>query len=523
MITRWGAIASAVALTTMVSACSQPDSPAREPLAGAQNSGGVAEPTAQAVGGEGQVALCQHKVPADLCTRCRPELAAAFKELGDWCEEHGVPESQCLECHPDLNFAAKEPADWCKEHAVPETMCTKCHPELVAKFIEANDYCREHGYPASVCPICRPDLVKEAGAEPPEFPKPGTKVRLESAETARDVGVETQPVSERSLARTLDVVGQLEFARNRHAQLSARGDALVIDVPVDIGDDVKNDQTLVVLASASVGSEQARLSAARIRLETAKAALERERGLAEGGVSSRKDLEGARRELAAAQGDYDSARAGLGAAGASIEGTGGRYVLTAPFSGTVVARDAVAGKTATSGEVLIEVADLSTMWARLDVPEGDAALVRPGQTVLITLEGRPGETLRGEIARVGASVDPHSRTVQARAELPNPNRSLKAGAFLRAKIEIAAAHDALVVPRAAIQRAESRTLVFVHEGNGAYAPVAVELGAAYGDTVEVLKGLSRGDEVVTTGAFLLKTEILKGSIGAGCCDEGSGE
>lgn len=472
----------------------------------------------------GEVKLCEHRVPAELCTRCNPELAAVFKSQGDWCHEHGVPESQCLQCNPDLTFSAPAaPQDWCKEHGLPESKCTRCNPRLVAKYIEAGDYCREHGFPASVCPICHPELIAAAGQEPPVFPEPGTRVRLASAETAREAGIETVRVEKRAFARTLDVVGQLDFNGNRHAQLSARGEALVLSVNVDIGDAVKAGQALVGLASSSVGAEQARLTAARTRLDTARSALERQRELSQSGVSPRKNAEEAQRELAAAQAEHDAARAALHATGAAAGGTGGRYVLAAPFAGTVIARDAVPGKAAMPDQVLIEVADLSTMWAQLDVPEADASQVRPGQPVRITLEGMRGETRAGTIARVGARVDPQSRTVPARVELPNPDQSLKAGVFLRATIEVAAEHEALLVPRPALQYAEGRTLVFVKKEDGLYEPVAVELGASDGDMVEVTSGLTPGAEVVTTAAFLLKTEILKGSIGAGCCEEGTGE
>ena len=107
--------------------------------------------------------------------------------------------------------------------------------------------------------------------------------------------------------------------------------------------------------------------------------------------------------------------------------------------------------------------------------------------------------------------------MRARVELPNRDRTLKAGVFLRAQIRVTAEHDALLVPREALQRAESRTLVFVKRGEGLFEPVAVRTGEADGDLVEV-SGLEAGSEVVTTGAFLLKTEVMKESIGAGCCD-----
>jgi cobalt-zinc-cadmium efflux system membrane fusion protein len=493
--------------------------PAADPHAGHAHAAGAGEHPAPggAPAAPGTPALCEHRVPAELCTRCNPDLVPVFEAQGDWCEEHGVPESQCLACNPGLTFAAVAPDDWCKEHAVPESKCTKCNPRLVARYVEAGDYCREHGFPDSICPLCHPDRIP-AGRAPPAFPEPGLRVRLASAQTARDVGIETRAAEPRRIAKVLEVVGQLDFDQNRLAQLSARGEALVVRVEVDVGDDVKAGQPLVVLTSAAVGADQARLAAARARLEAARAAAAREKQLAESGLSPRKSVEEAGRELAAAQAEHDAARAALGAAGATPEGGEGRHVLRAPFAGTVVARDAVAGKTATAGQVLVQVADLSTMWAQLEVPESDAARVRPGQPVRIVLEGTSAEPREATISRVAPAVDPASRTVRARVELPNRDRTLKAGVFVRAQIRVTADRDALVVPREAVQRAEGRSLVFVKRGEGLFEPVAVRTGEVDREVVEVVSGLEPGAQVVTTGAFLLKTEIMKESIGAGCCD-----
>jgi cobalt-zinc-cadmium efflux system membrane fusion protein len=505
-----GRLFAAAALAVAVTACSRaapPTKPVKPP----------ANPAAHAHAAAA-VKLCEHGVPADLCTQCNPDLVPVFQAQGDWCEEHGVPKSLCLKCNPNLTFTASaNHEDWCKEHAVPESRCTRCNPRLVAKFVEAGDYCREHGYPESVCPICHPDRVP-AGKEPPVFPEPGLRVRLASAQTARDAGIQTRAAEARDVAKVLEVVGQLDFDQNRLAQLSARGEALVVDVRVDVGDDVQEGQPLVVLTSAAVGADQARLAAARARVEAARASVAREEQLGASGLSPRKSLEEARRELAAAQAEQDAARSALGAAGAAPEGGGGRHVLRAPFAGTVVARDAVAGKTASAGQVLVHVADLSTMWAQLEVPEAEAALVRPGQAVRILFEGTRAEPREAKISRVAPAVDPASRTVRARVELPNRDRTLKAGVFLRAQIRVTAAHEGLLVPREAIQRAESRTLVFVKRGEGLYEPVAVRTGETDGGLVEVVSGLEPGSEVVTTGAFLLKTEIMKESIGAGCCE-----
>lgn len=467
--------------------------------------------------------LCPHAVPRDLCTQCNPDLGDVFKAQGDWCEEHGLPKSHCRECDPGLTFAAPAaPQDWCKEHAVPESKCTKCDPSLVAKFIAAGDYCREHGYPATVCPYCHPDLVRAAGHDPPRFPEPGTLVRLASAETKREAGIETERVERRPLARTLDVVGRLEFDRNRHATLSARFDAVILEVRVDVGDEVAADQPLVVLASSAVGAEQARLSGARARIETARRALERERRLAGRGISARRSVDEAEQELAAARAEASAAEAALGVAGSMI-GEGGRYALTAPFKGRVVARAVAPGKTVASGEALIEVADLGTMWAELNVPEAHASEVRTGQRVTMVLEGNTAQrtaALEGPIARIGATVNANTRSVLVRVQLPNPGGHLKAGTFVRATIAVEGEHDAVLVPRASVQRAQGAAFVFVKKDDTVYEPVPVEVGSSTGDSIEVVSAaLIPGTEVVTTGAFLLKTEILKESIGAGCCEE----
>lgn len=468
--------------------------------------------------------LCQHGVPADLCTQCSPELAEVFKSKGDWCNEHGVPESQCLKCNPKLTFTAEAgqvaPAvPWCNEHGVPEAKCTKCKPTLIAKFIEAGDFCREHGFPESVCPVCHPERVKAAGHELPMYPPPGTTVKLASAEKAQQAGIETTVVGLKPFAKSVEVVGQLQFNQNRYAKLSARGEALVLEVKVDIGDEVKRGQPLVVLASSGVGEQQSKLAAAKARLEAAQATLAREQTLVESGISSRKSVDAARTEVAAAKAELDAASASLGAAGAGTSGAGGRYVVTAPFDGTVVAREAVTGKSMSGDSPLVEVADLSTMWALLDVPEDVAASVRPGQNVSLKVEGLGGQVRDGTIGRMGASVDASTRTVRARVDLPNKDKSLRAGMFVRARIEVGAERGGLLVPRDAIQRAEGRALVFIKTGPAEFKPTAVEVGSQVGTEVEVLSGLAAGAVIATTGAFLLKTEILKDSMGAGCTDD----
>lgn len=448
-----------------------------------------------------------HGVPESQCTRCNPELIPQFKAKGDWCGEHGLPESQCVKCNPELANKQQAPAeakDWCAEHGLPESQCTKCNPQLVEKYIAAGDFCRAHGYPESVCPICKGTST---------FPPDDMRVRLASQTTAKEAGIETVEAQKRALASTLEVVGTLEFDPNRRADLSAIDAAVIRTVYVDVGDAVKAGDPLVTLVSAGVGARRADLGAARTTAQVAGEKLAREERLFEKGLGSRADLEAARSEAAAARAALQSAQAGVAAAGG---GNGSEVVLRAPFAGVVVVRAATAGHTAQAGETLVTVADPRTVRARLDIPERHAADVRAGQAVTIELTG--GHVREGTIAAVGAAVDPVSRSLPARVDLDNADGALKGGSFVRARIATGDAADAVVIPRSAVQRLEGKSVVFVLEQAGSYRPVAVQLGAAFGDLVAVREGLKAGDPVVTTGAFLLATETRKDAIGAGCCE-----
>jgi cobalt-zinc-cadmium efflux system membrane fusion protein len=162
------------------------------------------------------------------------------------------------------------------------------------------------------------------------------------------------------------------------------------------------------------------------------------------------------------------------------------------------------------------IGDTSVMWALCDVSEADASRIALGQKMLVML-GSAGELrFEGEIKWIAAEVDPRTRAVTARAEVPNPDGRLRANQFARARIETSAARTAVSVPRTAVQRVGEREVVFVRTAQGVYQPRVVRRYGG-GDLVQVEGSVRDGDAVVTTGAILLRTEIMPGSIGAGCC------
>jgi cobalt-zinc-cadmium efflux system membrane fusion protein len=124
----------------------------------------------------------------------------------------------------------------------------------------------------------------------------------------------------------------------------------------------------------------------------------------------------------------------------------------------------------------------------------------------------------GKVAYVAPSLDPQTRTARARVALANPDGTLRAQMFGQARIAIESEHSAVMVPRQAIQKAKDVRLVFVRLAEDLFETRRVTLGIQEQDQVEVTRGIKPGEEVVTTGSFLLKTETSKESIGAGCCE-----
>jgi cobalt-zinc-cadmium efflux system membrane fusion protein len=138
--------------------------------------------------------------------------------------------------------------------------------------------------------------------------------------------------------------------------------------------------------------------------------------------------------------------------------------------------------------------------------------------VTVEVDGLAGRTFNGKITYVSPQIDMATRTVRARVPLENEGGVLRSNMFGRGRIVVGADRQSVMVPDAAVQRAKDVQLVFVRLAEDEYETRRVELGVREGNLVEIRKGVRPGEDVVTTGSFMLKTETLKESIGAGCCD-----
>jgi Cu(I)/Ag(I) efflux system membrane fusion protein len=172
------------------------------------------------------------------------------------------------------------------------------------------------------------------------------------------------------------------------------------------------------------------------------------------------------------------------------------------------------------GDVLFRVADISVVWAMIDVAERDLGALAVGQPVSIRARGWPGRAFSGSIAVVYPQVNRDTRTARVRVELANSDAALLPDMYVDADINTGSPEPVLAVPESAVLDTGSRQAVFVDKGEGRFEPRAIELGHRGEGYVEVRDGVAEGEPVVVSANFLIDAEsnlraALKGFAEAG--------
>ena len=188
-----------------------------------------------------------------------------------------------------------------------------------------------------------------------------------------------------------------------------------------------------------------------------------------------------------------------------------RFEVIAPIGGVLSELLVREGMTVMAGATLFRINGLSRVWATAEVPESQAALLRPGARVQVRSAALPGAVFDGRLEALLPDVNPVTRTVKARIELGNRNGALVPGMFVQAQFADPRGAQALLVPSEAVLMTGKRTLVMLDEGGGHFRPVEVEIGVESGGQTEVKRGLKVGERVVVSSQFLIDSEAsLKG-------------
>jgi membrane fusion protein, heavy metal efflux system len=188
------------------------------------------------------------------------------------------------------------------------------------------------------------------------------------------------------------------------------------------------------------------------------------------------------------------------------------YEITAPFDGTILTRAAVPSQKVETSDVLFTLADVSTIWVMVNIPESDFALLpalKNGK-IRVSSTAYPGPPFEAKLLSVGATVDSTTRTVPMIAEARNPDDLLKLGMFVRISLDTTVQTKALTVPASAVIEIEGKTGVFQPDAKDPrtfhFTPVAI--GREAGDRLVLASGLIEGAQVVCKGAFELKSELI---------------
>ena len=185
--------------------------------------------------------------------------------------------------------------------------------------------------------------------------------------------------------------------------------------------------------------------------------------------------------------------------------------VTSPVGGVLQTLNVRQGMTLGLGETLAQVNGLGSVWLTVAVPEAQAAAVAPGQTVEARLPAFAGEVFKGTVSTILPQTNADSRTLQVRVELANPGARLRPGLTAQVSLEQGIDQHVLWVPSEAVIRTGHQALVMLAEEGGHYRPVEVRTGPENDGQTAILQGLQEGQQVVSSGQFLLDSEAsLKG-------------
>jgi cobalt-zinc-cadmium efflux system membrane fusion protein len=333
-----------------------------------------------------------------------------------------------------------------------------------------------------------------------------------------DAGITTALAGPGHIEHRVRLLGEVRLNEERVAHVVPPVAGTIREVKIRIGDEVRAGQVLAVLASRELAEARAAYLGARGRRELADLNFNREKELWERDILAEQDYLDAQQDFLEADIELQAAEQALHALGTSDEeldlleesheaGAMARLELRAPISGTVTELHMVLGETVGEDTDVAVVADLSTVWVELDVPQAELPYIQKGQAVAISASGMGIPDAVGTVDFVSPVMDVETRTVSARVEITNESGEWRPGLFVTASLALDTFGVPVAVPKDAVQSLDGESVVFVPDGGG-FSPALVVTGRANATHVEVVSGLEAGEPYVAGGAFALKAEMV---------------
>ncbi|MDX1344615.1 MAG: efflux RND transporter periplasmic adaptor subunit [Sedimenticolaceae bacterium] len=352
-----------------------------------------------------------------------------------------------------------------KKHMDPKYVCPM-HPQIIKD---------EEGS----CPICGMDLVPKM-IDPNTGKHPAVSVK---GEIIQSMGLRTEAVRKDTLWRFIRTVGRVEYNETKLIHLHPRAPGWMESLMIrSEGERVSEGDKLGTFYSPEILSAQVDFFVALEQSDSSRVEKARNRlrilGIDDATIRQLEESRETRNALP----------------------------VYAPGKGIVTMLGAREGMYLKPDMEMMTIADLSSVWVMVDVYEHQIGWLSEGLTAQISVPAWPGKTWEGKVDYIYPELDMKSRTLRVRLEFSNPDMTLKPNMFAEVKIYGGPQRDTLLIPAEALIRTGERDTVVTSLGDGRFQPVDVVVGARSNGKVEILSGLNEGDEIVTSGQFLIDSE-----------------
>jgi Cu(I)/Ag(I) efflux system membrane fusion protein len=352
-----------------------------------------------------------------------------------------------------------------------------------------------HAEAPGKCPICGMELVpvKKNAAAPPQAGNSTPREFVVPVERQQQIGVTFATVERKPLRKEIRAVGTVEADQQKHWAFVARVDGYVQQLFVaSAGQIVEKNEPLLSIYSpelATTARELVMLLRMRDQAQNAETRATPQRLIT--AAEARLQQWNVTREQIA---ELEKSRSATET-----------ITLRSPFRGVVQELPAHQGVAVKTGDHLVDIADLSTVWVWADFYESELGALQTGQNVAITSKSFPHDTFNGSLAVVNPFIDPAKRITKVRIDIPNPDFRLRPGMYANVELAIDAG-DQLAIPVSAVMPTGARNIAFVDKGSGKLEPREVKLGSQFGESYVVESGLREGEHVVASANFLIDAE-----------------
>ncbi|MDY6863174.1 MAG: efflux RND transporter periplasmic adaptor subunit [Thermodesulfobacteriota bacterium] len=337
----------------------------------------------------------------------------------------------------------------------------------------------------------------------------------------------------RNMDGVIHTTGEVQVNEDRTVLIRSRASGNVERVHVDYGSQVKAGDPLVTIDSFALGKTVAELRKAYADLDLARKTFKREEILYKKQINSQKEWLDAKTELDKALIEFKTAKRMLELYGLKEQEIKeiithsnppkSSITISAPFDGTVIKKNVVLGAFVTPENEIMIIADISSLWIWAHIYERDLKTLLAAESqgeihAVITVEAFSDYPFEGIVDYIGAVSDEVTRTVKVRIRVHNKDFLLRPGMFCKIDMHTGKGKNILAIPKEALLHDEGNQFVFKKMKGNYFIRRRVITGKDFGPFIEIIQGVVPDEEIVTSGSFILKSDVLRSKMGAGCAD-----